>query len=54
MYLYFLFTFLLKGLLSLYFSIEISTFSGSLLSIENLYFLFTFLLKISTFSLLFY
>ena len=41
--LHFLFTFLLKCVLSLYFSIEISTFS--LLFYWNLYFLFTFLLK---------
>ena len=58
----FLFTFLLKSLLFLLFSIEISTFSS--LFYWNLYILFTFLLKsrlsrhffieISTFSLLFY
>ena len=60
--LYFLFTFLLKSLPSLYISSEISTFS--LLFYWNLYFLFTFLLKsllsfyfsieISAFSSLFY
>ena len=48
--LYFLFPFLLKSLLSLYFSIEIFTFS--VLSYWNLSFLFTFLLEsLRTFSL---